>query len=161
MKDVRRQATLYLKGKKEVDLIRHRFDPAQANIIGTHITLCREDEVENWDELAELVEFKKPSKLLLNFGLPQRDKNFVWLPCEDDSEFDRLRAEMLGPTARKQTPHLTLIHPRKGYCTDTIFAEITAAYAPFSYSFEEIAFIEQTDGGVWKVLETFGLGKSM
>ncbi len=161
MAETRRQATLFLKENRVVDKIRRKFNPAQARIIGAHVTLCREDEVSDWEKIAGIIKDEKPKAVTLNFGMPRREGDYVWLPCEDASKFDRLRSELLGSTARKHLPHLTLIHSRNGFCTDEIFAEITAESVPFSHAFDEVNIIEQTNGGVWNVLETFGLTKSI
>lgn len=161
MEATRRQATLFLKDNRAVEEVRRKFNLEQARIIEPHVTLCREDEVADWDKLAGLIEGGKQKSVVLCFGIPRREGNFVWLPCEDTSEFDRLRSKLLGASARKHVPHLTLVHPRNGICTDEIFDEITAEFQPFTHSFDQIAFIGQKNGGVWKILETFGLTKNI
>ena len=50
MPEIRRQATLFLRHRESVESIRRQFNPAQAELISAHVTLCREDEVEDADE---------------------------------------------------------------------------------------------------------------
>ena len=63
------------------------------------------------------------------------------------------RRTILSKDARKQIPHVTLIHPRNGTCTDQVFADIAATVnSPFRWTFREVMLIEQEDGGVWQVI---------
>lgn len=170
----RRQASLFLASCPVIEEVRHRFNPAQSRLIPPHLTLCREDEVSDWSELANRIAKMSPIALAMAFGNPERDENFVYLPIIDGEEqFDALRYQLLcnvdvadadgehaqrDPVAggkwmpRKQTPHLTLIHPRNGICTDSIFDEICRSISPFKIVLTEIVIIEQTDGGPWSVI---------
>lgn len=151
----RRQATLFLHGNDRVTSVRCRFNPIQAGLIGPHVTLIREDEVEDRDALAARVVRLRPSKVSMNFSEPMRDGNFVWCHGTSDA-FDGLRAQLLG-SPRKHSPHLTLIHPRNGVCDDAAFREITSEITRFKHVFQAIAFIEQSDGGPWKIISEFPL----
>ncbi len=105
-------------------------------------------------------------ELKLSFGMPIWRDGLVYLPVSEARStdlgltFDRLRAKLLVGQSeeestrapRKHHPHLTLIHPRNGLCTDSIFAEIQQSLVEFEYSFREVVLIEQTDGGPWQVL---------
>ena len=53
---------------------------------------------------------------------------------------------------RKHDPHITLIHPRNGICTDSIFEEIASQMVSFSTTFRSVALIEQFDGAKWREL---------
>ena len=50
----RRQATLYLPlpNSDRVESLRSQFNRDQFELIRAHVTLCREDEVSDWGELA-------------------------------------------------------------------------------------------------------------
>ena len=149
----RRQASLYLDDASIVEGLRNRFNPAQAALIPAHITLCREDEVSDWPALEDRIRALVPIALTLEFGLPVRDGNLVYIPVVGSTEsFDRLRHDLLaadGKSPRKQWPHITLIHPRNGLCTDEIYDQIVKTITPFTAMLREISLIEQHDGGVW------------
>jgi 2'-5' RNA ligase len=153
----RRQATLFLTGVPAIDDIRERFNPAQAKLIATHVTLIREDEVVDWEMLADRARNLSLPEIALRFGDPQLENGLLYLPCVGSTaEFDGLRAALLNsPTARKHSPHITLIHPRNGTCSDESVDEIAGLLDPFEHVFGEIAFIEQWNGGAWQTLETF------
>ena len=76
----RRQASLYLDDASIVEGLRYRFNPAQAALIPAHITLCREDEVSDWPALEDRIRALVPIALTLEFGLPVRDGNLVYIP---------------------------------------------------------------------------------
>ena len=90
-----------------------------------------------------------------------RDGDLVYIPCAGSTRaFDNLRGMLLGTypaIPRKHIPHITLIHPRNGSCSDGDFASVISVSEPFSYTFEEVAFIQQEDGGIWETVETFQL----
>jgi hypothetical protein len=159
----RRQATLFLNGVPAIDSIRHRFNPAQAKLIATHVTLIREDEIDDWETLAERLRKSSFHEIALRFGDPKLDNGLLYLPCVGrTAEFYRLRANLLEtPTARKHSPHVTLIHPRNGTCSQESFEEIKGLLSSFEHTFGEIAFIEQRNGGAWQTLETFPLLKTL
>lgn len=154
----RRQASLYLSGLFQIEALRRRFNPIQARLIPAHVTLCREDEVADWAAFQANLEALQPFELTLTFGSPVRDQDFVFLPvCSGLDDFQAFRRKLLPREPRNHTPHVTLIHPRNGSCTDEIFGELTASLrSPFQYTFREVMLIEQTDGGVWRVIARVG-----
>ena len=157
----RRQATLFLRGCCEVEKIREEFNPKQARLVGAHVTLLREDEVSDWDALAVRLRASVRHTVTLEFGLPRRDGNLLYMPnIGPTAEFDQLRHVLLSNSrdpVRKYDPHVTLIHPRNGVCTDVIFETISSNFKPFSYTFDGISFIRQENGGVWEITEKFDL----
>lgn len=161
---LRRQATLFLSGFGDIQKVRTEFNPEQARLINAHVTLCREDEVADWEALAVRFRASVPHTVTLEFGLPRRDGNLLYLPNLGPTvEFDQLRNILLSnsrSSARKHHPHITLIHPRNGVCTDAIFETVSARLKPFSYTFNEISFIRQENGGVWETVERFELLRS-
>ncbi|MBP6002359.1 MAG: hypothetical protein KA746_02885 [Pyrinomonadaceae bacterium] len=161
MSEIRRQATLFLYGKEPVDLIRETYNPVQANLIGSHVTLCREDEVADWEAFGRKLVSKSLESVTLHFGKPLRKGELVYLPCIGPTDdFDRLRATLLSDSTvppRKHDPHITLVHPRNGVCSSGDFEEMSAAIEPFTYIFDEVSFIAQIGSGGWEVIETFRL----
>jgi 2'-5' RNA ligase len=153
----RRQASLYLPDgddRRRIEILRRRFNPAQAALIPAHVTLCREGEVVDWDVLAARAGELRPIQVTLRFGPPVREGNLVFLPAVGPvAQFDELRATLLagGKTPpRRETPHITLVHPRNGACDDEAFSEIRANSTPFTMTFTAITLIEQRNGGVWR-----------
>jgi 2'-5' RNA ligase len=158
MPDPRLQATLFLGENSLVEAIRNEFNPAQAALIAAHVTLCREDEVADWDEFSKQCHELKPLVLELEFGPPVRNGDLVYLPCVNGiGDFDELRRALLGAEARKHNAHITLMHPRNSVCNDSIFEEIRSRLKPFAHRFLSISLIRQESGGVWETLETIEL----
>ena len=158
----RRQATLYLPPPHAaaIDKLRLAYNPVQHDLIRAHVTLLREDEVQDWDEVACRLKTCPPIAVTLAFGAPVRDGNLVYLPAIDSTAtFDHLRATLLSraeAVVRKHEPHITLIHPRNGVCSDEAFAAIVSGCPPFTATFREVTLITQDDGGVWK--DGFSIG---
>lgn len=158
MPNTRRQATLFLSENLSVEAIRNKFNPAQAALIAAHVTLCREDEVVDWDEFSKQCHELKPLVLELEFGPPVRNGDLVYLPCVGgNAEFDNLRRSLLGPSARKHNAHITLMHPRNSVCNDSIFDEICSSLKPFAHRFSRVDLIMQENDGVWETVETIEL----
>lgn len=158
----RRQATLYLPLPFSdcVESLRSQFNRDQFQLIRAHVTLCREDEVSDWGELASRLLDLGTIEVGLEFGMPIRENNLVYLPAVGSTDsFDSLRQTILSSSLsmpRKHRPHMTLIHPRNGLCTDSVFEEITARSEPFSVNFRCVTIIEQVDTERWQELATFG-----
>ncbi len=157
----RRQATLYLPLPWSicVESIRSQFNPVQFDLIRAHVTLCREDEVSDWVELASRLSKLGAIEVALDFGMPVREDNLVYLSSVGSTQsFDRLRHSILATDAfspRKHNPHITLIHPRNGICSDSTIDEITRQHKPFSTIFHCVTLIEQDKAGRWQDLVTF------
>jgi hypothetical protein len=160
MKLTRRQASMYLYNMHGIEELRCRFNPAQSRLIPAHVTLCREDEVNDWSALQKRIDETLPIHLTLGFGSPVRDGNLVLLPAISGIEqFDDLRHRLHigglnGP--RRHDPHITIIHPRNGKCTDAVFREISERIQPFTKTFHRISLIKQSDGGPWVRLAELG-----
>lgn len=146
----RRQASLYLPNALHVESLRRRHNPVQARLIPAHVTLCREDEVDDWDAVRETLLSVCPFELTLEFGAPVREHNFVFLPVRKGLDaFHAFRRTLLKAEPRQHIPHVTIIHPRNGTCTDSIFEEIASNIEPFPCTFREVMLIEQKGDGPW------------
>ena len=156
----RRQASMFLSNKPLIDLLRNRFNPEQAKLIPTHVTLCREDEVKDWSRLVSRIRDLPLVQITMAFGTAVRDGNLVFLPVVGGREqFDELRNYLLGngtSRPRKHSPHATIVHARNRTCTDEVFAEILAKIQPFTTALHEIALIEQFGSGPWSPFARFG-----
>lgn len=153
----RRQATLYLRGPRQsnIEMIRAKYNPAQARIIAAHVTLCREDEVLDWEQFQTQLSRVPADRIAveLTFERLIRQNNLVFAQATANCQtFDCLRNEVLANEnnrPRIHQPHLTLIHPRNGICDDRLFAELQTTFEPFSATFDRVTIIEQNGGGKW------------
>jgi 2'-5' RNA ligase len=163
---VRRQLTLFLqKDKSEiVEKVRRKFNPTHFELIRAHVTLCREDEIENLDQVLINLTSLNEKAITIQFEKPTRFENGqgVYLKSEDIEQYSKLRRKILKTIIdepRKQIPHITLIHPRSSTCNYEIFQQICNEDFPSNFTFNEISLIEQKDGANWEVLKNFKLIK--
>lgn len=162
---VRRQLTLFVPSRvaEEIEAVRRRFNPAQQALIDSHVTLCREDELEPLEPVLANLAMLCAAPISIRFGPVCRFQQGagLMLPAANNNEpYHQLRAAVLAGTAtslRMPAPHITLMHPRNATCTDEIFALVQRMAFPTEVLFQEICLIEQIDGGPWHVLQRFSL----
>jgi len=168
--NIRRQLTLFAEPKdaKPIEQVRQQFNPRQFKIIKAHVTLCREDEIENLEKvISNLFSLTKTQQnIFIEFGKATRFDNGkgLFLPAINDTEeFHNLRRlALIGliDNPRKQEAHITLMHPGNSTCTDAIFKQIEKINLPVKLNFKKISIIEQKNGGEWKILQEFNLKES-
>lgn len=150
---MRRQITLLVPNPQStcINAVRRRYNPIQAKLISAHLTLCRDDEVEDWLELQARVISLGLSRFDLRFDAPKRKTHWVYLPIHGSPEpYNQLRRLVLGDkNCRLQTPHITIIHPRNGTCTDHEFDDICMQLPGMTIEFPVITFIEKREGMPW------------
>ncbi len=164
-KNIRQQLTLFVdkNAADDIENIRKKFNPVQYKLINSHVTLCREDEIENIAVVLGNLQQLDTPKITILFGQVTRFDNGlgVLLPALGNNEqFNQLRLKVLtslGITVRPPEPHITLLHPRNSICTDEIFKIIQKTNLPSSLTFDNISFIEQVDGGKWQTLKVYKL----
>ncbi len=164
-RNIRRQLTLFVdkKDAQEIENIRKRFNPKQYHLIESHVTLCREDEIENISIVLANLQKLDSSKISIQFGQVTRfdnGKGVFISTTGNNEEFHQLRLKILtglNITVRRHEPHITLMHPKNSICTDEIFEAIQRICLPISLSLETISLIEQINGGQWQTLETYKL----
>jgi hypothetical protein len=160
----RRQLSMYLPDDMSADFekLRRTLDPIQSLLIPTHVTLCREDEINQISE-SELkgrlsqIQFQS---ITLHFGRPEIFAGHgILLNCIGEaSNFRLLREHILGSTAIKEhRPHITLAHPRnpKSCGNSLINASILPKVIPIT--FRAVQLIEQHGVQPWRVLQQFDL----
>jgi hypothetical protein len=165
MTKTRTQITLFINENdaKIIEEIRQKFNPKQHALIQSHVTLCREDELENMEQILDNLAHLQHNPTTINFGniICFSDKKGVLIPAIGSLEsFENLRKDILKSiieNPRIQEPHITLMHPRNATCTDEIFAEIQKYDLPNALKFCEISLIEQELGQKWHVLKKFEL----
>jgi len=163
------QLTLFVDTNlsKEIEAIRQSYNPAQYQLIKSHVTLCRENELTSLDMVIRNLEQLNYPIITIQFEPVKTFSNDegVLLPASKNNHtFDELRKIVLLGTTNvnhEQEPHITLMHPRNSKCTEQIFNEIKKATLPKSIEFNTISLIEQENGGAWKVLKEYPLKKNI
>lgn len=154
MKQIRRQETLFLHDhySTEIETIRRKYNPVQFGLIRSHVTLCREDELENLAQVKLNLSLLDEDSISINFDrlIRSSDQNGVMIAAKyDNHQFHHLRQVILkgcDADIHYPEPHITLIHPRNSICTDKILNEIRKIKIPESILFKEISLIQQIDG---------------
>jgi len=165
MSTTRKQFTLFVSPANEaIEKIRANYNPVQYELIPAHVTLCREDEILELDKVTEnMRSIKMDSPLSIEFGKAERfnEGKGLWLPAVGNLDsFNNLRKTLLKgiiDSPRVALPHITLIHPRNGSCTDEIFNGLKNIQLPSSLNFDTISLIEQQNSDIWKVIKEFKL----
>lgn len=160
----RQQLTLFVRRNESelIEKVREKYNPEQFRLIAAHVTLCREDEIENIERVIQNLEKLKENVISIDFGGIVRfsEGKGVLLPAFIDDSFQKLRKKVLEgviQNPRFHQPHITLMHPRNSTCTDTIFEELRAMKFPSKLSFNKICLIEQEIGKKWEILQEFPL----
>lgn len=159
------QLTLIVAEKQAAQLeeIRKTFNPLQYELIKSHVTLCREDELEPIEQVLQNLQGLKQEAIAIDFGPVVRFSNGtgVMIPAVGDNQsFHNLRAKVLQGIVdqpRIPEPHITLMHPRNSICTDAIFGQIQKYTLPIQLCFTKISLIEQENGLKWNVLQEYEL----
>ncbi len=165
-KNKRLQLTLFADKKEveEIEKIRKRFNPSQSGLIDCHVTLCKEDEIQNIEKVFENLSVFDQQTVTIYFDQVARFENGkgVLIPATvDNHEFYQLREKVLKgldiSNIRRQEPHITLMHPRNSTCTDEIFDAFKKINLPAQLIFKSVSLIEQVDGGQWQIIKIFNL----
>jgi cellobiose-specific phosphotransferase system component IIA len=159
------QLTLFVSEKNsgQIEKIRQKFNPAQYALIKSHVTLCREEKLEQLDRVIDNLEKLEYEAITIHFGGAIRFANGtgVLLPAIGNrDEYHTLREKILQGISNNQDipePHITLMHPRNSLCTDEIFEQIKNYNLPTRLTFSTISLIEQEPRMEWQVLRQFKL----
>ena len=165
MENTRKQLTLFLDKEEAVSIeeIREKYNPQQAKIIRSHITLCREDEIKeitmvlyNLDNL-QVECFELHLNGLSRFS---EGKGVMINVSDSKNSFKSLRELVLlnvTSNPREHEAHITLMHPRNSTCNDSIFQEIEKIELPRKLRITGIALIEQEIGKAWNIIGEYKL----
>ncbi|MEP7320201.1 MAG: 2'-5' RNA ligase family protein [Panacibacter sp.] len=159
------QLTLFVDEIESVAIekIRKEFNPEQYALIKSHVTICREDELEQLESVLLNLENLHLKCIAINFGNAVRFSNGkgVLIPGVGNNEsFQKLREQVLRGVVEKpriHEPHITLMHPGNATCTDAIFKQIAKCKFPSKIKFRDISLIEQEPGMQWNILKRFEL----
>ena len=158
------QLTLFVNetNSEQIEKVRSKFNPKQFDIIKSHVTLCREDELINLEPIEQNIKKIGSFLVTLNFEKPIRfnEEKGVLLPVVRYETFQELRKLVLKGlinNPRNSEPHITLMHPRNSSCSDKIFEEINNISFPTQLTFSKISLIEQEMGKKWNIIKEFDL----
>ena len=165
MSKKRLQLTLFVDEDRSgmIEKIRKEFNPLQFELIKSHVTLCREDELDPIQPVIQNLETLDHTYVNIDFGpvIKFFDNKGVLLPATgENDEFHQLRKLILKGVIthpRKHEPHITLMHPRNSTCSDSIFQQIEKIKLPDRIEFKRISLIEQEGENKWKILEEYAL----
>jgi len=165
MQHSRQQLTLFIEEERELfEFVRSRYNPAQQALIAAHVTLCREDELQQLPQVLDNIRsIQLAGPVTITFGAPGRfaEGGGLFLPAVGaNAGFHELRKQLLkGIIAqpRQHHPHITLIHPRNGECTAEIFEEMKQYTFPTRLQFHRVSLIGQLGEGAWRLQEEFNL----
>lgn len=144
-----------------IEVVRRKYNPVQYEIIQSHVTLCREDDLVDLDAVMRNLAMLPRDPVVIRFGRPVRfdEGKGVLLPAIEDEDFRRLRGKVLAGvvgSARRPEAHITLMHPRNSTCTDELFDVISSMAFPVELMFREVSLIEQgMKEEPWRVLKRF------
>ncbi len=167
MSEIRRQLTLFLDYKYsfEIEKIRKQFNPIQYSLIKSHVTLCRDEELDEIVSVLKNLQDLNYLPIELAFGNVTRFSNgdgVMLASFGDVSAFEGLRKAILKniiSEPKELHPHITLMHPRNSKCNDEIFRIIKRHLFPETIYFNEISLVEQVKGGKWNIVDKFDLGQ--
>lgn len=162
--NIRRQLTLFVEPIDAgiIEKVRQEFNPVQFELIRAHITLCREDEIENLEKVISNIISLPQTEIIIEFEKVERFDNGkgLFLPAINDIDFSNLRRIVLKDileNPRSQRAHITLMHPRNSTCTDQILKQVGMLNLPSKLKFKKISLIEQENSEPWKILREFNL----
>lgn len=165
MNPKRIQLTLFVddKDSEAIEQIRSAFNPVQYDLIKSHVTLCRENELASLEKVTQNLLTLNQDSITLHFGEVARfsgGKGVLIPAMGDHAGFQSLRKLILKGIIEEpgnMEPHITLMHPRNSICTDDIFEQIQKAKLPGMIKFRKISLIQQENGDKWNVLKEFAL----
>lgn len=158
------QLSLYVptSSAEILEATRRLLDPIQCSLIPAHVTLCREEDLQdlNLANLVSIIASSGAGPMSLKFGSPQVfQEHGVLLPCiEGEEEFQELRCRLLGSrSVRRQAPHITLAHPRNSCSPHNKPSNLGAVPSGLVITFSEVRYIMQEAAMPWQVIATYPL----
>jgi 2'-5' RNA ligase len=161
--NIRQQLTLFVPTNKsqQIEKCRSTFNWERYKLIKSHITLCRDEELEELAKIKENLKNLAFNPIVLALGKPVRfaaGKGVLLPIISGHTALHNLRIAILNgviANPKKHEPHITLLHPRNATCTNEIYTEILNIDFPEEIVFTNVSLIEQLNGGPWKILETY------
>ncbi|MBL0024212.1 MAG: 2'-5' RNA ligase family protein [Saprospiraceae bacterium] len=159
-RQTRKQITLFIEPEiaRTIERVRQKYNPVQYALIDSHVTLCREDEIVQFEQVLTNIRKQRFKSIFIDFGPVVRfsEGKGVMIPESGENEsFHALRQAVLAgidACTRLLAPHITLMHPRNATCTDEIFADMESEIFPKRILFRKISVIEQYGTDPWQIL---------
>jgi 2'-5' RNA ligase len=145
---------------KAIEEVRKTVDPIQSRLIPAHITLCREDELEDNSKLHDRLSNIPFKPLTLRFGKPEIFSGHgLLLNCIEGADDFRLLREYLldSKSIRNQTPHITLAHPRNPKSSGNLLSATANLPDIITINCSTIYLIEQEASEPWRILARYEL----
>ena len=157
------QLTLFVDEQQSgiIEQVRKKYNPVQYGLIKSHVTLCREHELDPPGEVIETLNNLVQSPITIQFGAVTRfaDGKGVLLPAAGDNasyyQLRKIALQKLTENPGHHEPHITLMHPRNSACNDSLFEEIQEFVLPVALTFNKISLIRQVEGKEWSVVREF------
>lgn len=166
MNRLRHQLTLFLPeaASQLVEQVRAVVDPVQAALIPPHVTLVRDDELNQVSSESFTGRLDRPvdltTSLELTFGGPSPSVDHgILMPCTSElTEFQSLRCRLFRELQSKpMKAHITLAHPRNPRAVGNTPQNLQPLANGLTIRFRQLALIQQTDGQPWVTLKTVNL----
>lgn len=159
------QLTLFVDENKsqEIERIREEFNPKQYQLIKSHVTLCRDEELEHIEKVLLNLSRLNHHYITIKFGTIVRfsEGKGVLLPATGLNDpyykLSEFILQGISNTTSNAAPHITLMHPRNSICTDQIFENLIKIKTPGELVFNKVSLIEQYPGCKWKTIKSFEL----
>lgn len=160
----RRQLSLYasVASSTAIEAVRAVVDPVQHRLIPAHVTLCREDELQDLHSVEDRLSNISFAPITLTFGRAEAFFDHgILLPCvSGEPAFRALRQTVLGRSDIKyQPPHMTLAHPRNPRAPgNSLPGAVRLLPVSITLEFATIHLIEQQQAAQpWRLLATYPL----
>jgi hypothetical protein len=164
--NARRQLTLFLSmpAKGIVDHVRQHLDPSQFARIPAHITLCYDDEIQDWAQVSACLGAIAPEEIRFDFTIEgarsfEAEGKGIYLSTSERSGFFELaRSRLLATSCSRRShvkPHITLLHPRHAIDREHGWTLIDATVFPDCTAIHQISLVEFRESR-WSVVHTFG-----
>ena len=162
MPENRKQLSMYVPqdAAREIEAVRSVVDPIQSSLIPAHVTLCREDELDDLAAVQARLRSAPFKPLTLRFGKPVAfSAHGLLLECvEGEGRFRALRQYLLASSpVRDQKPHITLAHPRNPRSRGNSLSNALTLPDVIEVTFASIYLIEQEAGKPWQLLDEYEL----
>lgn len=162
MPESRKQLSMYVPpaAAVKIEAVRRVADPIQSGLIPAHVTLCREDELDDLESVRARLCRPSFGPLALRFGRPVAFSGHgILLECVGGEEqFRALREYLLASSnIRDQPPHITLAHPRNPKSSGNLLSNASALPQVIEVTFPSVCLIAQEGNNPWQLLENYEL----
>lgn len=149
------------KDSEQLESVRKVVDPIQFGLIPAHVTLCREEELDSFNEIEARLKNTSIDCIELEFGKPKIFfEHGIIMECINGLvPFQAFREYLLDTKDIKvQHPHITLAHPRNFKAKGNSLDNTNSLVFPLRVELDRVHLIEQIGINPWNVLAEYKLG---